>query len=348
MLAMQEKARKERSKDRYKHGWKPMLTGLILGALIASVIAAGVYRKISAKSAEASALPSAESKSAASSILGSSSTSPVFTRPQSGSVLSGIGAVKPGGQQAAPAYLGDAYDPDAGPLLITSQPLAANAPGTLAAMKALEDYQAAGSPQARMRFVYMPERSLPLMRDYYETQKAADPELKQLLSAAMLSVGESQLIHLNWLSPGRENGASTSFHRTTDGRLVLDWESFTAYSEQSWQRFKTERPPKALMFRAYASLDSYHNYEFDDPERHLSLKLRSPDGNEFVNAYCDARGGLALFLKSLMLAPGGVQQQIPVTLMLAFPPGAKSNHCVRIESFLANRWLLVESERPRG
>ncbi len=345
MLAVQEEARKERSKGRYQHGWKPMMIGLILGAVIAAVIGFLIYRRLNTQPAGIASSAAVE-KTAASAILGSNASSPVFTRPQTGSPADG--SASPASSRTAPAHSGDAYDPDAGPLLITSQQLSETDPQALEALAALKDYQSAGTTEAKMRFIYMPERTLPLMRDYYENQKAADPVLKEMQSAAILNIGESKIIHLSWFSPGREHGASTNFHRTTDGRLVLDWESCTAYCAQSWQRFKAERPPKALVFRAYASLDSYFNYEFENSERFLSLKLRSPGGSEFVNAYCEARSSLALFLKSLLVAPGGGQQQIPVTLMLAFPPGAKSNHCVRIESFLANRWLLVESERPRG
>jgi hypothetical protein len=154
-------------------------------------------------------------------------------------------------------------------------------------------------------------------------------------------------------------GLRANFHRTHAGKLLLDWESWVAWSEVSWAEFKRERSQREVVMRAVASESSYYNYEFGESWRWLAVKLRSPDGLHSVTGYVERKTALGVALANLIGVPLPHQLtddaplpalKLPgskalVTVRLAFPNQAQSDHCVKIKGMLADRWLLFPGER---
>lgn len=256
---------------------------------------------------------------------------------------------------------GQAYDPQAGPLEIKAQALANNSPEAQSALDVLKRYQQAQAREAKSAFVLRPERAAPRMLDYYETQHGSDPTPGRLLRVSQMMIGDSQVLHLEFACPQQLGAiAVANFHRTRSGGLRLDWESFVAYSAVGWADFRQRRSAKPALMRACATLDDYYNYEFADSGRFLSVKLRSPDGEHYVNGFCPRSTPLGRALGGLlgaaqMQGPSSVRKAQPlakttnrrlqrVTVVLAFPVTAQSDHCVEIKNFVAPRWLLFDGE----
>lgn len=336
-----KQARIQREK-RARVGWKPMALGLTIGLIITvvlGVIILQIFDRTPAPGRQPISepqLPPAQESVAAPSAVQAGDFPQTTIRPSASSPHS----------SPFSRPLGDDYGPEAGPLLVTSHALAIDRPQVIEAREILKSYRSASTIEQKQTFVFEPDRAAPLMKDFYERQQATDPAPMQLLGSAVMNIGEEQVIHLTFACTDRLNALGANFRRTPGGRLLLDWESFVGYSGRSWAEFKSRRTAQPTMFRAHASLDRYHNFEFDDPARFLSVKFRSPDGNEFVNGYCEKNSGLGTLLQSLLTDPGGRPLEVPITAMLAFPPQAKSNHCVWIRRFIASRWVLLESDLP--
>lgn len=127
--------------------------------------------------------------------------------------------------------------------------------------------------------------------------------------------------------------------RGPDGQFLLDWESFIGYSEISWSEFKKQRSAAPLLFRAFAAASDYYNFEFaDQKDKYLAVNLLSPDGVESVHGYCERRSQLGTQLQEIL---GKHEGEAGVTLRLAFPENAESNHCVRIVELVSDRWLIL-------
>lgn len=256
---------------------------------------------------------------------------------------------------------GRAYDPKAGPLEIQSEPLTIHSQDAQAALDLVNRYRQAPTPAAKSAFVLRPQRCEARMMDFYGAQQGIDPTPGRLLRASRLTIGDSQVLHLEFACPQRLGSmVAANFHRTSSGSLRLDWESFVAYGSLSWPELRRQRSVKPVLMRVCATLDDYYNYEFADSRQFLSIKLRSPDGAHFVNGYCRRSTPMGRALGGLLGAPplagpSAARQAAPlartanrrmqrISVVIAFPLTAQSDHCVDIKTLVAPRWLLFDGE----
>jgi hypothetical protein len=181
---------------------------------------------------------------------------------------------------------------------------------------------------------------LDAMRDFYEVRKSSDPLLGPLQSRQRYRLDGTEILYYSYESSNRHgNVLEVALRRSTDGKFLIDWESLVGYSEMSWADFKKERPAKPVLFRAFATLSDYYNFEFSDQqEKYLSINLLSPDGLESVHGYCERKSSLGGALLNIMSRSESV---CGITLRLAFSEKAESNHCVNITQLVADRWLLL-------
>jgi nitrate reductase NapE component len=211
----------------------------------------------------------------------------------------------------------------------------------------------------RVAFVYDPEKCEPLMKQHYEQRGEKDPLCGQVLGAGYMTAGGSKVLCLVVECATRpDSGMRANFHFTKTGKLMLDWESWAAWCEMSWADLKKERPQRSVLMRAVASESHYYNYEFGEEWRWLAVKLRSADGLQHVTGYVprDSAAGVAMASIIGVLLPHDLPPDAPlppmrglgsksvVTVRLAFPPNAQSDHCVKISELVADRWLLFPGE----
>jgi len=293
---------------------------------------------------------------ASSTILATSAPTPEPPKPELKTTLAQIAKVE-AAKQGAPS--GPLYDPSSSNVALSFESIQADDPQVAEAQAVLTKYGQAANWRERLRFVFEPERVEALMQQQYEERKAPDPEHGRLIAAGIITAGTSKVLNLQFACATRPDaGMRANFHRTRGGRLLLDWESWVAWSEMSWTDFKQERSQREVVMRAIASESSYYNYEFSESWRWLAVKLRSPDGLHNVTGYVERSTGLGIALANMIGVP--LPHKLPdgtpmpalklpgskatVTVRLAFPAKAQSDHCVNITGILADRWLLFPGE----
>lgn len=282
---------------------------------------------------------------------------PEVPKPQLQTTLAQIAKME-AAKQGTPG--GPLYDTRRTDVPLSYESLKLDDPQVVEAQALLAKYEKAGTWRERLAFVYESERCEPLMQEQYETRGQQDPDHDSLVAAGMITAGGSKVLNLQFPSAQRpDSGMRANFHRTQGGKLLLDWESWVAWSGKTWPEFKKERSQIEVVMRAVASESSYYNYEFSESWRWLAVKLRSPDGLHSVTGYVERSSGTGLALANLIGVP--LPHKLPdgtpmpalnlprskclVTVCLAFPCKAESDSCVRIIDLLADRWLLFPGER---
>lgn len=254
---------------------------------------------------------------------------------------------------------GPLYDPASSNVAISFAALPLKDPQVAEAQTVLAKYLRAGTWRERLPYVFEPERVEALMQEQYEKRGQKDPEHEALLAAGIITAGTSKVVNLQFACTARPAaGMRASFHRTRSGKLLLDWESWAAWGEKTWPDFKAQRSQLPVLMRVIASESDYYNYEFSEKWRWLAVKLRSPDGQYNVTGYVERTSMLGIALANLIGVP--LPHNLPdgtpmpalklpgskalVTVRLAFPKQAQSDHCVNITAILADRWLLFPGE----
>ncbi len=254
---------------------------------------------------------------------------------------------------------GPLYDPGSGVVALSFERIRTDDPRVAEAEEVLAKYLQAATWRDRLPFVFEPERVGALMQEWYENRSEKDPQHERLLGAGVITAGASKVLNLRFACTTRlEAGIRANFHRTHAGKLLLDWESWVAWGDESWPDFKRERSPREVVMRAVASESSYYNYEFAESWRWLAVKLRSPDGLHNVTGYVDRKSVLGIAMANVIGVP--LPYNLPdgtplpalklpgskalVTVRLTFPNTAQSDHCVMIKGLLADRWLLFAGE----
>lgn len=239
------------------------------------------------------------------------------------------------GERITLANLASPSEGDAFPALVPCT--VAMAPERMAdALEVLRRFTNASSWQEKLSCVIDKERVEPLMRTYYEGQSKAAPTISSTLTPAHFKLNQTEVLLFSSPSGGASELAMVS--PTPGGRFLVDWESFVGASDASWQDFKRMRSTHPALFRLFAQRDDYFNYEFSDASQYLSVRLTSPEGEQFIFGYCDKDSAIGKTLASLL---DQSKARLPLTLRLAYPENAQSDHCVKIVGVIANRWLVV-------
>lgn len=298
-------------------------------------------------------------------LAGSSPTVTILPDPKAREALASLrrapteGSRQPGAKPSASTTIAEGGpsnsnpDPKPAPLDLDGEPVDRESPEVKTAAEVLRRFQSVRTWQEKLAFVYQPRQVEPLMHEYYGSQNGSDPKLTGLIASSNLKIGDRRVLSLVYACEDRlDLAAYVSFHRTPDG-LRLDWESLVGFSGTTLSAFRASRSPKPTEFRLLALLDDYYNYEFADAGQFLSVRLYRPDGQDYLHGYCrkNSEDGHRLLAALGLLGgePSAVflqnrptsakQAYAPITVLLAFPPEAKSDRCVQIEKFIAGWWL---------
>jgi hypothetical protein len=121
-----------------------------------------------------------------------------------------------------------------------------------------------------------------------------------------------------------------------DGKLKVDWDSWVAWSEMTWEDFRAKKPVEPVLFRVQLSLVDYFNFDFRDEAKWSSYQLESRDGGVFLYGYVPRTGDL-----DQRLRPADVGAKTKWTVKLKFPPDATRDNQVLIDSIVEEGWLLL-------
>lgn len=258
-----------------------------------------------------------------------------------------------------PPAEGTAYTNEAAGMLFRASPLALDDAKVKEALTCLQEYFSKAAWEERLPCVFNSGRVSPHMREYYDKRGARDPDPGKLMQASLLTIGTSEIIALAYDSATRPKiGTRAFFHRAKAGSLLLDWDAWAAYSETSWPEIKISRPQVPVLVRAVAMSSDYYNHEFGDSMRHLAIKLYSPDGLHYFNAYVPRDSALAMAMANLVgvvlpqkLPPDAPYSTLrrpnsrtPVTVRVAYKAGTQSADNVLITHLIADRWFVLPAE----
>ncbi len=206
----------------------------------------------------------------------------------------------------------------------------------------INKYTSTPNWQDRLQYVFEPERVRRLMEDYYDVQNDIDPVRGALMNYGRIRMNGWEILQMNFRGARESGRLGLLLRRTRTNRLVIDWESFVGYSEKGFRELIRTRPTTPVLVRGFVRLDSYYNYEFGDDKKHLSLKVTSPDGTEFINAFCPRDGEIATWLfNDLGGRPQDSPSSKPYTLWINYPEKAQSEHCTHLIQIQADRWIVL-------
>ncbi len=219
-------------------------------------------------------------------------------------------------------------------------PLLESSEEVVQALAVLDQYWKTESWQGRLPLVAHSERVTALMKDYYETQGAKDPVPGALISKARYDIDGTEILYFSYSCSRPTGSLEIAMPRDPQGKFVIDWESLTGYGEISFQDFRSKRPAKPVLMRAYVRLFEYYNFEFSDSKKYLCIKLMSENGDNSIYAYCERGTKLSRWIETDLASTGPTEFK-GYTLLISFPPNAQSNQCVNLDKVVAQRWLQV-------
>lgn len=224
---------------------------------------------------------------------------------------------------------------------IRELPLAESSEEVVQALALLDKYWKTTSWKERVPMVADSARVGRLMQDYYDNQGGKEPAPGNLLGKARYQIDGTEILYFSYSSSRPTGSLEIAMLRSgPQGEFLIDWESLTGYGEMSFLDFRTQRPVKPVLMRAYVRLFEYYNYEFSDAKKYLCVKLMSESGESSVYAYCERGTKLASWLET-DLASTGPNGFKGYTMLVSFPPNAQSNQCINLDKVVTQRWLKL-------
>lgn len=191
------------------------------------------------------------------------------------------------------------------------------------------------------------------MKIFYESGGSEPASGERVADFAVTSAGERYL-EVVYQNPARPNGRLRAcFIRDEKGIVRVDWESLVGYSTMSIQDLRARKPEEPVTMRVFATVDDYHNYEFTDAKKYLSVRLRNAVGTDAVNGFCEIGGRVATALNVRLSVeaaadaaaakddPAAAPKRTwaPVIVKVRFPTKPQSDHCVELIDLLNGQWL---------
>ena len=162
-----------------------------------------------------------------------------------------------------------------------------------------------------------------------------------LMDQGRYRIDGTEIVLMTYRGARTDGKLEIALRRTETERLVIDWESFVGYGEMSFKDLISSRSAKPVMIRALVKVDDYYNFEFSDSKKLLSIKLTSPDGDSFVNAYCERDSVMGKWLSEDLGTRPDDSLIKGYTLWVSFPENAQSDRCLNLIQIPAGRWLIL-------
>jgi hypothetical protein len=204
----------------------------------------------------------------------------------------------------------------------------------------MQQFWHASSWQAKSQLVHDAPRVGDLMKTFYEQRKESEPAAGKLERAALVTIHGQPLLMLVYASAATGNAVQVALYRKGGDKLELDWESYVGWGEMTFAELKKKRPTEPTLVRGFARKGSYFNYEFDNESRYMSVQLFSPDQLTTLHTYTERDSALGLAMEEWFTRAPGVD--LPLTVRIAYPEAAQSDHATRLIGIVADRWIIVK------
>ena len=190
----------------------------------------------------------------------------------------------------------------------------------------------------RTKFILDPEANRPVLAEYYKGQKDCVKSFEALKAEGCDKLADGDYCSVEVVSE-KNNKDYYHLKKTADG-LKIDWRSSVGYNPVSFAAFQAQRSRKPQIFRVWAKLTSYYNFDYNDAEKtHQSIELRDKN-RALLTGYIRRTTPTAPALLEV-LKDGDSH---PVIVELRYLSDSGETSVVEIERFLAERWRQQPEE----
>lgn len=121
-----------------------------------------------------------------------------------------------------------------------------------------------------------------------------------------------------------------------DGKFMLDWDSYVAYSEMTWEEMMRKKPTDPVLLRLLVREGSYYNNDFKDERKWLSLTISNPHEKDVVlHAYVRRKSAVEQQVTNFGMNMDGYA----VTVKAHYPKNAKANDQIIISEVIRDNWI---------
>jgi hypothetical protein len=201
----------------------------------------------------------------------------------------------------------------------------------------LDDYLAAKTWQDRLQFVRKPDRVKPLMKRYYSDHALRRGTVKQIQRVAFTGSGGLALVDVT--ATDNSDTQMSAALELVEGKFLLDWESFTAYSDISLSEFLKCAPGTTATFRIKAEPSFYFNYSFNE-ETHVALRIEEPFTEASCYGYVEQGSELRKILTDMIIVRQAANDRVIRPLLkLRIPIEDHGDNQLWIDSLESETWV---------
>jgi len=215
------------------------------------------------------------------------------------------------------------------------------------AERVLEKFLGAETIDERLQYTWDPDRVRPLMESYYGGEENIAIGYREIAPQRNLSYSDTLLMTSVLLDDYSIRQVALIYDE--DDNLFVDWESFSIYSEMTFDELRAQRPVEPVLLRVELGIlrhqspvgPPYWNYGFREEDNLDNYLLTEPKTNEVLYGYVQRGSAVATELRSVYAD----RARILVTLRVRYPEEEGADNQVWIEEVVAPRWVLLDEDR---
>lgn len=211
----------------------------------------------------------------------------------------------------------------------------------------IEGFLEAKTVEEMKQFVRDPARVGPKMEKFYRGKEIEAPGLRSI-NRSFATKGK--FVMSTKVQTGNFDLFPITVTRVEQKRrpdeYYIDWESWVGYGEYSPTEMKAQKPTEPFLVRVTLLTDDYYNYHFSDDRKWRAYEMSFRGSSEVILGYLDRdRSEYHKQFRSMERA----DLPEPWTLLVRYPPNARSNDQVEIVAVVSEGWIPdLADNKPGG
>lgn len=125
-----------------------------------------------------------------------------------------------------------------------------------------------------------------------------------------------------------------------DGTFALDWESYIAYSDLTWEKMGELKPVEPFVMRVTLSIKDFYLGDFSDERKWQSVSLNSPNEEGTIYGYVERRTAAEQLVSNF----GVTTSNYDITVRARYPENATRDDQIEIIEVINNSWLVEDKK----